>query len=87
MFTGIVTDIGELTGISGSSDKRLVIRTNHAVSSIGVGSSIACAGICLTVTETGGDWFKVLASKETITKTTIAAWKVGNFIIWNGHCG
>jgi len=80
MFTGIVTDVGELVGSTGVAEKELVIKTGYVVASIEVGSSIACAGVCLTVTETGADWFGVLASKETLEKTTIADWEVGRLV-------
>jgi riboflavin synthase len=80
MFTGIVTDIGELVGITGIAERELVIKTGYVVASIEVGSSIACSGVCLTVTEIGADWFGVLASKETTGRTTIAGWEVGSLI-------
>jgi len=80
MFTVIVTDVGELVGSTGVAEKELVIKTGYVVASIEVGSSIACAGVCLTVTETGADWFGVLASKETLEKTTIADWEVGRLV-------
>ena len=80
MFTGIVTDIGELVGVTGVVERELVIKTGYVDGSIETGSSIACAGVCLTVTEAGADWFGVLASKETIRKRTIAGWEVGSLV-------
>ncbi len=80
MFTGIVTDIGEVVEVDGSAERRLRIKTGYEVDSIAIGSSIACSGICLTVTDIGPDWFGVLASEETVSKTSISRWEVGSFV-------
>ena len=47
MFTGIITDIGELTERAGG---RLTIRCSYAAQGIAIGASIACDGACLTAT-------------------------------------
>ena len=80
MFTGIVTDIGEVVEITGSVERMLRIRTGYEVDSISIGSSIACSGICLTVTDIGSDWFGTLASEETVSKTSISGWEAGSFV-------
>ena len=80
MFTGIVTDIGEVVEVTGAAERRLRIRTGYDVASIDIGSSIACSGICLTVTDIGSDWFCALASEETVKKTSISGWEVGGFV-------
>ncbi len=81
MFTGIVTDVGKIRHIEKRGDTHIVISTNYDVSAIEMGASIACSGICLTVVDKGnaGDrWFAVTASGETVSKTTVAQWKVGD---------
>ena len=81
MFTGIITDIGEIIGCErNGNDTRLRIRTNQPTDSIALGASIACNGICLTVTETGAGWFAVTASAETAAVTTLSGWDVGSKI-------
>ena len=80
MFTGIVTDIGEVVEVTGSAERRLRIRTGYEIDSIVIGSSIACSGICLTVTDIGSDWFGTLASEETVSKTSISGWETGSFV-------
>ena len=86
MFTGIVTGLGtvrELTALAGGEDMRLVIATPAAepvwadTAAIPVGASIACSGCCLTAIAIGPDWFAVTASAETLSKTTLGAWRVG----------
>lgn len=80
MFTGIVTDIGRVADLRVEGDTVLTIETAYAPETIDLGASIACSGVCLTVTEKGGNWFRVAASAETLSKTTLAGWQVGTRI-------
>ena len=80
MFTGIVTDIGRIRGIERRGDVRYEIETAYDTASIEIGASIACSGACLTVIETGADWFKVDVSAETLSKTTLGDWREGTRI-------
>ena len=77
MFTGIVTDVGVVRGIAKDGDTRFKIQTCYDMATVDIGASIACSGVCLTVIETGGDWFVAQASGETLSKTTLAGWTVG----------
>jgi riboflavin synthase len=81
MFTGIVTDVGKVRHIEKRGDTHIVIATNYDVSIIDVGASIACSGICMTVVDKGNAndrWFAVTASGETLSKTNLPDWKVGD---------
>jgi riboflavin synthase len=83
MFTGIVTDIGEITAVKPggqAGDRHFVIRTKHDMKPVAIGASIACSGCCLTVIEKGPDWFAVEASGETLDKTHLGNWKEGSRI-------
>jgi riboflavin synthase len=55
MFTGIVTDIGEVLSVEDRAEglRRLVIACRYDSASIGIGASIACSGVCMTAVETG----------------------------------
>lgn len=77
MFTGIITDVGQVRAIEPGGDTRLVIATAYDTGGIAIGASIACSGSCLTVIETGPDWFAVQASAETLAHTTLGGWQVG----------
>jgi riboflavin synthase len=83
MFTGIVTDIGEISAVEPKADglRRIVIACGYDRASIAIGASIACAGICLTVVETGltgnRTWFAVDAAAETAAITNARDWTVG----------
>jgi riboflavin synthase len=85
MFTGIVTDIGEVERLEPrATGVRLRIATVYDPDGIALGASIACSGACLTVIErgrTGGrNWFDVEASVETLEKTTMGGWTAGTRI-------
>ena len=79
MFTGIITDIGEVRETEMRGDLRARIATSYVTSGIDIGASIACDGVCLTVIELGSDWFDVEISAESVSKTNIGAnkWPVG----------
>ena len=82
MFTGIVTDVGEILALEQRGDLRARIGTNYDVDGIDIGASIACEGVCLTVVALGRDprnWFDVEISAETVGATSIGrnAWAVG----------
>jgi len=81
MFTGIVTDVGKVRHIEKRGDTHVVIATAYNVSAVDVGASISCSGVCMTVVDKGNAlerWFAVTASGETISKTTLGGWKVGD---------
>jgi riboflavin synthase len=81
MFTGIVTDVGQVRHIEKRGDTHLVIATHYDVEAVAMGASIACSGICMTVVDKGhatDRWFAVTASGETLSKTTLGAWRVGD---------
>lgn len=80
MFTGIVTDVGEVRHVEQRGDLHVVIATRYDVSQIDMGASIACSGACMTVVDKGSTkdrWFAFTASGETLSKTTLGSWKPG----------
>jgi riboflavin synthase len=86
MFTGIVTDIGEVIAVRprGEGLHRLKIACGYDRASIADGASIACSGVCLTVVGTGEEdgrtWFAVDAAAETLNVTTVGRWRHGTRI-------
>jgi riboflavin synthase len=87
MFTGIVTDMGEIVEAAqaGPSLKRLAIACGYDAAGIDIGASIACAGVCLTVTALEprkdgqpGCVFRVEAASETLAKTLVGTWNAGD---------
>ncbi len=80
MFTGIVTDIGEVLTLQQEGDLRARIGTGYDVARIDIGASIACEGVCLTVVALGTaprHWFEVQISAETVSRTNLKGWRVG----------
>jgi|SRR5579864_2371796 len=80
MFTGIITDVGRVRAVVPSGDTRFAIATAYDTAEIALGASIACAGVCLTVVEKAVGWFAVQASAETLSRTTLGAWRVGTSV-------
>ena len=83
MFTGIVTDIGRIEAAEPREKGRSFrIATEYDPATIAIGASIACAGVCLTVTalpdETANSrWFEVEAWEEALRLTTAGSWASG----------
>ncbi len=71
MFTGIITDVGEVVALEQEGDLRARIKTGYDTSGIDMGASIASDGVCLTVVDLGPDWYEVQISAETVEKTNI----------------
>ena len=78
MFTGIITDIGTIASAEQRGDLRLTINCGYDLSSVALGASIACSGVCLTVVEKGDDWFAVDISGESVARTATGRWTVGH---------
>jgi riboflavin synthase len=81
MFTGIITDIGELVA---RQEGRFTIRCGYPAPSIAIGASISCDGACLTATAVArageGSRFTVDVSNETLARTTLGQWQPGRRI-------
>lgn len=79
MFTGIVTDLGTVARVvkSPGRETRFEIRTAYELGDIAIGASIAHNGVCLTIIETGADWYAVEVSAESLSKTTLGQWAEG----------
>lgn len=80
MFTGLITDIGEVRAAEGG---KFQIACGYELGEEHIGASLACNGCCLTVTsfEAGpGSFvsaFWVDVSSETLARTTLGTWEPG----------
>jgi len=81
MFTGIITDIGEILAVKQRGDLWARIGCGYDADGIDLGASIACNGVCLTVIERGAtegrNWFDVQISAESVAKTNLDTWAAG----------
>jgi riboflavin synthase len=77
MFTGIVTDVGQVLAHEERGDLRLRIGCAYDMTQVALGASIACSGVCLTVVDKGPDWFAVDVSAETRARTAPGLWEEG----------
>ena len=84
MFTGIVTDLGEVRSVKRRADNlhRIVIYCSYPRAELSEGASIACSGVCMTIIGAGEDdgraWFAVDAAAETLALTTVGRWRHGS---------
>jgi riboflavin synthase len=84
MFTGIVTDVGEVRSVKPRADNlhRITIACDFPRAELIEGASVACAGVCLTVVGTGEEdgrsWFAVDAADATLRVSTVGRWRHGS---------
>jgi len=82
MFTGIITDVGQIVEVAqeraGDRGRRLTIATGLPLAEIPLGGSIATSGICFTAVDKGEGWFAVDASGATLEVTTVGRWRRGD---------
>ena len=86
MFTGIVTDLGEVRSVHPRANNlsRITIYTRYPRAELIEGASVACSGVCLTVVDTGEEdsrvWFAIDAAAETLAVTGVGKWRHGTRI-------
>jgi len=79
MFTGLISDIGVLERlVPRQGGARLTLRPGRLpADALGLGESVACSGACLSVVERGGGLVSFEAVPETLSRTTLGAWRPG----------
>jgi riboflavin synthase len=82
MFTGLISDVGEVVATEERGElRRLRIACNYPAESIAIGASIACSGPCLTAVGVGQAGnrtvFDIDAAAETLARTNAGEWRVG----------
>ena len=80
MFTGIIETLGIIKDIQKEGDNLHITITSSITNELKIDQSVAHNGVCLTVVAISGDEYTVTAIKETILKTNLAEWKVGNIV-------
>ncbi len=82
MFTGLVSDVGEVVAVEDRGAlKRVRLACTYVAETIALGASIACGGPCLTAVAIGvaggRSWFDVDVGAETLARTTAGGWRPG----------
>lgn len=79
MFTGLIEELGEVTGVVDGTDGRGIrVRAARCAPALALGSSVAVSGVCQTVTGLPGpDEFEVMAVGETLRRTTFGSFRPG----------
>ena len=78
MFTGIIETLGTLTQKVKENDNLHLTVSSSITNELKIDQSVAHNGICLTVVAINNDEYTVTAIKETIDKTNIGDWQVGD---------
>jgi riboflavin synthase len=82
MFTGLVSDVGEIRQVDNLGHlRRLIVDCRYDSATIEIGASIAHAGVCLTVVDIARAGNRTAISvdvgAETLALTTAANWETG----------
>ena len=82
MFTGIIESLGTIKRMDTmAGDVRLIIESQSLdFSDVRLGDSIAANGICLTVVDMGENWYAVDVSRETLSRTAMQNWAIGDTV-------
>ena len=80
MFTGIIETLGIIKGLKKENDNLHVTLTSAVANELKIDQSVAHNGVCLTVVAVNNTEYTVTAIKETIQKTNLGNWKIGDFI-------
>jgi riboflavin synthase len=80
MFTGIIETMGTITHIEREGGNVHYSLSSNITHELKIDQSLAHNGVCLTVTAIDGDQYTVTAIQETLDKTALKQWSVGDKI-------
>ena len=80
MFTGIIETMGTLTRIEREGGNVHYSLSSNITHELKIDQSLAHNGVCLTVVAIDGDQYTVTAIQETLDKTALKQWAVGDKI-------
>ena len=80
MFTGIIETLGIIKDLKRENDNLHITVSSTITNELKIDQSVAHNGVCLTVIAIDNDTFTVTAIKETILKTNLSDWKIGDLI-------
>ena len=80
MFTGIIENLSEIKEINKEGDNLSISLKSEITNELKIDQSLSHNGVCLTVVDINNNIYKVTAIKETILKSSIKDWKIGDII-------
>lgn len=80
MFTGIIEEVGTITYLEKEQENLHISVKSSITSELKIDQSVAHNGVCLTVIAINGDEYTVTAIKETLDKSNIGGFKVGDHV-------
>ena len=80
MFTGIIENLSEIKEINKEGDNLSISLISKITNELKIDQSLSHNGVCLTVVDINNNIYKVTAIKETILKSSIKDWKIGDII-------
>ena len=80
MFTGIIENLSEIKEINKDGDNLSISLISEITNELKIDQSLSHNGVCLTVVDINNNIYKVTAIKETILKSSIKDWKIGDII-------
>ena len=80
MFTGIIENIAIVKIIKKDGDNLVFTFESNITSELKIDQSVSHNGICLTVVDIFENNYSVVAIKETVLKSSIKNWKIGDEI-------
>jgi riboflavin synthase len=78
MFTGIIETLGKVQDVKNENDNLHVSVQSAITNELKIDQSVAHNGVCLTVIAIENDVYTVTAIAETIQKTNLGDWKIGD---------
>ena len=80
MFTGIIENLSEIKEINKEGDNLSISFISKITNELKIDQSLSHNGVCLTVVDINDNIYKVTAIKETILKSSIKNWRIGDII-------
>ena len=80
MFTGIIENLSEIKEINKEGDNLSISLISKITNELKIDQSLSHNGVCLTVVDINNNIYKVTAIKETILKSSIKNWRIGDII-------
>ena len=80
MFTGIIESLGRIEEIEKTAGNLHITISTSITPELKIDQSVAHNGICLTVIALRGDSYTVTAIEETVRKTNVGSWKIGDLV-------